>query len=325
MSLNTPEFEEFEKRRGLWIECLCGKDFHSVMREVSRMIWNAAAFRVVNESRLLAPPAKEGGVQINGLTHRLIDNCFFESQAVAIRRLMDTYPLEGRKGVYSLAGLLDDMAAHAHLITREHVFAIEGLEYDYEAAKEAVVRHCRQRDPHGTSSFSLPARLDWGRIRELHEMLDRLAGVDPQARSKQDSVRPAVFAALKKKVADRCREVSDYVNKRLAHAATPESREDIDAGEVSITLGHLWDAHEVICKVANFLDCYLLTGTSHSFLPVPQYNQFAYIDRPMVPTDQVNSMKAIWREYQQETRDWSGWGLNELEAEGILEGACGDT
>ena len=117
-----------------------------------RMIWNAAAFRVINEARRLAPPAEEDTVQLNGLVHELIDEGFFEGQLLAIRRLTDRYPITGdRRGydVWSLTSLLNDMQDHAVLMTRANFFAAEGLEYDVDSvrqrANEYLDRELRER------------------------------------------------------------------------------------------------------------------------------------------------------------------------------------
>ena len=113
--------EQFRTRRDLWIECFNGNDPHSIMNQICRMVWNTAAFQVINEARRLARPAEENTVQLSGLIHELIDEGFFEGQLLAIRRLTDTYPItddsRGRD-VWSLTSLLDDMRNHVHLMTR---------------------------------------------------------------------------------------------------------------------------------------------------------------------------------------------------------------
>ena len=105
MCKDTPEYSEFACKRDQWIEWLSGKDPHSITNQIIQMVWDAAVWRVINEARGLAPDAEEGGVQLNGDMHRLIDRTSFQSQAAAIRRLMDKSRVTGNRGVYSLYGL----------------------------------------------------------------------------------------------------------------------------------------------------------------------------------------------------------------------------
>lgn len=144
----TKDFPAFVEQRQLWIECFSGEDPNSVCKQLYQMIWNAAAYRIVNEARRLAPLAKEGGVQLNGMMHRLIDSCFWDSQVLAVRRLMDIYPIEEQeskkrdKSVFSLTGLLEDMEHHVHFLTRGNILAAEGLEYDADAVRRKEDAYC---------------------------------------------------------------------------------------------------------------------------------------------------------------------------------------
>jgi hypothetical protein len=119
-----------------------------------------------------------------------------------------------------------------------------------------------------------------------------------------------------------CKDVHFYVNKFVAHAATPQTRQAVNADNVAITLKQLWHAHEAICKVAAFVSVYLLTGTAYPFLPVPQYDQFAYIDRPLVGTENIPALREAWRSYEEETNKWSAWTVEEFLEE--YEASCPD-
>lgn len=304
---------EYEAKRTEWTRWLDGDDRHSVMNQITRMIWDAAIFRVINEARRLAPKDLEGGVQLNGMIHDLINRGFFVGQANAIRRLTDKSLAAGSRGVYSLHGLLEDMEKHAHLITREHIFAAEGLAYDGKPVREAFEEYCQQQERAGNGGCGVPNSLDWLRVDERHRQIDRLAGVAKNKRSRKDAVRPECFGRLKKKL-DVCGKLSAYVDKFIAHAATPGSRALVKADELNITLGNLWEAHEAVCTVANFVDVYLLTGTSHGFLAVPQYNQFKYIDQPLIAKEVVARLHEVWHEYDLETHKWAAWGMAQFEA-----------
>ena len=89
---NTKAYRRFKAKREQWLEQLCGQDRHSVVNQISRMIWDAAAFRIINEARRYAENADDGGVKLNGMVHQLLNKGFLASQASAIRRLMDKAP-----------------------------------------------------------------------------------------------------------------------------------------------------------------------------------------------------------------------------------------
>jgi hypothetical protein len=89
---STTAYQNFAAKRKEWRRVLRGKDRNAVFNQITRMLWDAAAYRIVNEARSLAPAANEGGVQLNGLMHRLIDDCFSVTQLVAIRRILDPNP-----------------------------------------------------------------------------------------------------------------------------------------------------------------------------------------------------------------------------------------
>lgn len=322
-SLDTPEFHKFQAKREQWIECLSGDDQHSVTRQIWTILWNAAAFRVINEARRIAVPTDDGDIPLNGMMHKLINDGFFISQAVAIRRLTDTYPIGGAKGVYSLTGLLDDMKSSAFLMTREHLFAAEGLEYEYEHIKQAAVQYCVDQARAGKTAYFFPEHLAWERHEDRHGAIDTLAGVQPENRLQTDPVRPEVFDVLKKKIKDTCSNVSRHVNTFIAHAATPDSRGDVHPDEVAVTLGHLWDAHEAICKVVNFVSVHVLYGATYGGLPVPQYNQFKHIEKPLVAKQNVQQLVKVWQDYEHETQNWGLWSLDEFENEMKQFRECG--
>ena len=275
------------------------------------MAWDAAAFQVVNKARGLAPSEPEGGVQLNGLMHRLLDRGFFISQMVAVRRLMDTYPLEGKQAVYSLIGLLKDMCDNRCLFTREAMLDAEGLEYDYEPIRKKADQYAIEQERAGHTAYSLPPNLAWFTHEDRHKDIDRLVDTRSQNRQPNDTIPEEVFANLKHKVEAACEDVKNHATKFIAHASTPGSRAQVN----QITLNHLWEAHRNLCQVTGFLAIYILGDSCPPFLTVPQYNQFKYIERPLIDRDQVGELQELWQQFDKDCRDWSQWGLNDYEQE----------
>jgi len=311
----TSENERFKAKRQFWINCLSGEDPHAIRRQLTAMIWNAGAYRVVNEARRLAPGAEEGRVQLNGLVHQLIDDCFFESQIFAIRRLTDTYSLHGERGVYSLTGLLSDMKKNIALMTRAHIFAAEGLTYDHETVRENFMHYRAEGRIAGERFWGVPPELEWHPLARRHQQIDRLSGTTEHGRSSDDSVRADVFVRLKKKLTDAADKVKVCANKFVAHAATPENRPYARVQDIGLTLNHVWEAHKSLCQVTRFVSVVLLGDSMAPPLPTPQYDHFDYIDMPLVTADKIACLQEEWRQYDEESQQWTKWGLDEFEAE----------
>ena len=52
-----------------------------------------------------------------------------------------------------------------------------------------------------------------------------------------------------------------------------------------------------------------------NLLPVPQYDQFAHIDKPLVTTAGIAALRDAWEAYERETDEWSNWGIKEFKFE----------
>lgn len=312
---NSSSQEQFKAKRELWIKCFSGEDRNSVLNQIYQMVWNAAVFKVINEARRIAPTNATGQAEINGMLHRFIDRCFFDSQFLAIRRLVDSSPFDGPKGVFSLVSLLKDMKLNASLISRENLFLVEGLEYDYEAVQQRELAYALEQSKSGKGAYWIPSELDSHSLQLRHEQIDALSGVKADQRKPENIVRVEVFDYLINKTEDISEGISLHVNKYIAHSATPESRQYENSDDLKITLGHLWDAHKVVCQVANFIDVYMLSRANHSFLPVPQYDHFEHIDRSLVSVAGVEALSKAWHEFHKETDSWGLWGIKDLQKE----------
>jgi hypothetical protein len=276
-------YEAFEQKRNEWLEWLLGDDRHSINNQVARILWDTAIFNTINEARRLAPEADAGGVQLNPMIHLFIDRNFFVSQAVAIRRLIDSGGVKGKRGVHSLCGLLDDMTSHATLLRRDHMLRAENHD------------------------------LCGAGLRELS--IDKMVGVEHTNRSSADTIRPGLFEYLKAELTARCEPLKQYVDKFIAHAATPDSRLTINADDINILRKTLSEAQKRILQTATFLGTGILYETNISPLASDTGKKFLYIDRPLVQTADIPQLGKAWVDYQRKTDRWSGWGLEDLLAE----------
>lgn len=278
-----------EQKRNEWLSVLSGADRNAICSQLSRMSWDIASFRSIVELRRLVPRDCDGSAKLNLLLHDLLDEGFFERQMLAIRRLVDSYPLSGDKGSLCLTAVLDDMIKHRHLLTRQLMCGL--------------LR--RKLPPHAAPML----------IQVIDERIDALAGIDPSRRANSDTISETVLQNLKRRITDAAADVKTYVDKFIAHAATPGSRAVKRADDIRITLDHVGAAHRAMCEVTGFVLIRVLADSCASFLPVPQYDQFAYLDLPLADSDGLMRIKQVWRQVDDECRAASQWGVREYETE----------
>lgn len=266
----------------LWRKCLFGKDPSSIFEQLSHMIWDAALFRLIMECRRLQLMQHPYLPELHIRLHMLIDSTFFQSQVVAIRRLVDTYSLYGNKGVYSLRALINDIEKHRDHLTRETFIALQGLPYDYS------------QTPGHSDDFI------WIDISEAHQQFDKLSDHHPEDRSRFDLIAGDVFQKLHKKI-DSCGEIARYVDKHIAHPATPESRDLIKSDDITIT--KIWDAHKTLYSIAEFLAASLY---SHEFsvLALEPPLMFMESDIPFLDLSHTTDLEKAWIMYRAETESW---------------------
>jgi len=283
-----------------WETWLFGNDTNSVKRQIHGMIWDAGVFLSINEARKFGPLDKDAQPELNATVHSYIDRCFFQTQAVAIRRLLDK-----RNDVVSLSRLIQTLKGNRTLLTRSNLLDVLGYPYDYEKEREAVYQTWAQAGSKAHSD-SGPDFINCTHSENVHKNMDSLAGVDSCRRSPADTIRPEILEWLDKRL-DPCAEISNYVNKFFAHCATPESREKINADEISVTLGKILDAHKTICQTAGFIGMNIFYRSFGNFLPTPQFDQFEHFEKPWITKDDLQKLYAFWNDYRAETDEWQNW------------------
>ena len=198
------------------------------------MIWNTAIFKLINEARRIAHPAGDGGVQLNGMIHRFIDELYFENQLLALRRLTDCKEIKKEKkeekdeSVYSLISLIKEMKRFSSIMTRENLFIVEKIPYDFELLRKKQMDYLFGRVKDSPGAFRVPRDVDWETSNKRHIQFDKLSGVIQSNRSPNDKIRPELFDSLEKNVRKNGAIIKNYINKFVAHAATKESREPCD-------------------------------------------------------------------------------------------------
>jgi hypothetical protein len=286
-----------------WEEWLNGSDASSIRNQIHSMIWDSAVFQSINECRRYAPKNEQGEIQLNGMVHRFINKCFFETQALAIRRFLDK-----RGDVISLRRLINDIEKHSHLLTRESILAAHDYLYDYEQEKARLSDEAFKNRPPDKKCVVMGQDYAKCCLAEgIHQYIDALAGIGCSDRSPKDFIRPQIFEWLKQRLSD-CEEIATFVNKFLAHSATPESKNYLKPEELDVTLGQILNAHKIICQTTIFIGGRMGIGSGFpDVLAIPQDDQFVHFDKAWASKETIEKLYEFWREYGVQTRDWHNW------------------
>jgi len=187
-------------------------------------------------------------------------------------------------------------------LTRESFFILRGIPYDYSEIKKREEEFIFQHINEGNNFVWIPRELNWQISAMTHSVFDRLSGVQEQNRGPNDIIAEKVFARLKEKL-DSCHDVTKYVDKYVAHSATPESRAIENVESTQITLKQLWDAHQTIYEVAEYLS-FVLFSESHFPLISKHPNTFDNWDISFLGQQDINRLETIYQNYWKITDNW---------------------
>lgn len=301
-----------EQSWAIWSDCLKGNDENSIFQQIFAMIWDTAIFRFVLESRQCQIAKNPSNPPLNVSFHSFLDRNYFQAQTAFIRRLADKskYGLTGNKGIYSLYSLIDDMSKRRLDLTREAFFELRHIPYDYTEIQKREKEFLAQQLKESKSAFRIPPEFDWEVSAEAHATFDRLCGTLAQNRNSEDIIAEKVFSRLKDKL-DMCREITNYVDKYVAHSATPESRSLENTDSTKITLKHIWDAHQTIYEVAEYLSG-VLFSEGHVPLAWKSPNLFDNWDASLLESQDINRLEVVYDEFGEETKKWQLEGTENL-------------
>jgi hypothetical protein len=200
-----------------------------------------------------------------------------------------------------------DIGENLTLITRENVLAARGLEYDFEPikqrAREKAWEEARTKRSHG----SFISRDRWAEAEHWHRIMDRLCGVDEAHRSPGDAPSQTKLDELGRELAVRGRNVQGWVDKFVAHAASPESRQTLERDQQDLSLAKVRLAERVIVRAANFVSHNFLEGTGLGGVPVPEFDQFLHVEKPFVVPSALQAMRQAWERHVVEFRSCEDW------------------
>lgn len=276
-----------------WYEVRKGEP-NTIQQQLFSMMFLDLAYRVLASARQSTEQGSAVAAQ-SGLLAHFLDQGYVATQVLAIRRLLD-----GRKDVFSLRRLLDDLTDHRALITRENYVCHDGLPFDSEAwqlqAQGVEVQIWGIQAP-GLHRF-LASRL-------RHEMFDRLSGVAPAARQREDLINEEVFKKLKKLLLnDIAEKIVLLSHKFFAHAATADSRGSLAFS--GIKLSDVDEVQRAFVRVERAItDILLFIAIGREVVPMPPLALFKGLEHPYASSEAIQNMDTIWDQLVHERNEWA--------------------
>lgn len=294
-----------------WVDWLKNDPVQSISTQIYGMMWDDATFRAINEARSYTTGGEWSSQ--NGMLARFIDSSYVAGQSLALSKLVDR-----RTDVISLGRLVAELRQHRHSVTRSDYLAIADLPYDYEpVAREALERMIRT-SKNGVSFSHEPTtgQLAWSVAQRQHEVFDRLSGCKPSERKPDDCLSDSIVTRLEAWLQiPEIQRIVQVRHKFVAHAADQKSRSALLNLPAGITLDDIETAHRALFRVAAAISGIILYDDSYSTpVPVPQYDQFAYWDRGLVPPEKVESLHRHWDEHEEQRSNWTDGLFDELVA-----------
>ena len=304
--VDTIRLENFLKKHEEWRSCLNGDDLHSIWRQQSSLLWDFALFQTINELRKEADknPTKETGFNIPVL--RLFDAGFAVTQAIGIRRLVDSQSKNNPlKRVISLKALVDDIKENQGLLVREVYLACHEWPYDPTPAKQRFLDGMASSGQKSSYvGMDTQGSEAWAASESAHERFDKLSETSPTARSREDAVSPKWFDLLDSKI-KICEEVRVLTDKFIAHASDPISRTEKNADQIKITLNKLAECHQALLQIASFIGGPLLQDAMSGGLPTPQFNHLENFDKAWVGEGCLNKAREYWNRQTDQIEEWT--------------------
>jgi hypothetical protein len=279
----------YRVKRTEWVNWLEDDEDHAIWQVLTQMVWNEVAF-----STLAGIADADGDSALNNtLIRDAVLYGHVAMQVLAIRRLTDT-----TKGVLSLSRLLQDIRRNRQLLTRENYVAFDGLPYDYAVVEEEHFRtlasDVRWGDTTGPRAF--------GSARRAHEQFDRLSGVSPDRRKRDDQLPTKLIDTIERWIADcGAKDIADWSHKYLAHAGSLASRQAI-AG-YGVNGAKIGTAIKGLARAAEAASAYLIysSGRMNALMDKALFNQFERLENAALLRKSTVDPLLVWdtvtREY----------------------------
>ncbi len=234
----------------------------------------------------------------NGLNNALLAEALLEghvaTQILAIRRLID----DGNSDIISLRRLVKDLRRNSALLTRENYVCFDGLPYDYAAVQQ---KQMMERAGKGFFWGETSGPLAHVTSRMAHEQFDKLAGIDPMKRSREDRLPVSLLTTVERWLDDSgAGQLAKWSHVFLAHAGGPQARKRI--ADLKVTTNKITDAIKALARVTEAISSWLLCagGRTNILMPTAQFNPFEKLDKPIMRAGGEADAYKFWHQLSDE-------------------------
>jgi hypothetical protein len=268
-----------------WWRWLRDDPHHALWQQICSMILEDVTFRTL----VAVAEADRDSVFHSPILARGLLQGYAATQGLFIRRLVDNT----RKTI-SLRRLLADIKNNLRLLTRENYVAGEGLPFDPGPEAQRYLAVVPSMQAHGA--------------------FDRLRGISPGPRSRDDRIPQCVINALESWLNTKeIEEVVEWSHMFLAHAADKASYQTVDFAALTPTLDKISAAQRQIVRTAEVVSAYFLRGPIHlSLVPVFQYSQFHRLEIGVRDPNAIKIGEQRWHDLAEERDHWTDSVLDEL-------------
>jgi hypothetical protein len=258
------------------------------------MVWRDVAFKALMVFSL----GNEENALSNPLLAEALVNGYVVLQVLAIRRLIED---TSNKERISLRTLLKDLKRHIDLFTRENYVCCDATPYDYQAVRKARFENAGNR---GQVEWVGPrgGPQDDALSESLHIQFDRLAGIDPMKRSREDRLPGRLVAIIEQWLdASGADELVAWSHAYLAHAGGPTERARL--GDLTVTVNNITEVIRNLARVAQATSLFVYGGgRSGALMPTAPFDQFEKLDKPIMHKEgEEQTARDRW---QQESVQW---------------------
>jgi hypothetical protein len=283
----------YRDKRRLWLDWIDDDEHHAIWTTLSSMVWTDAVFKNLTHFAL----GDESNALNNPLMMEALLNGHVATQVLAIRRLMDN----GGNDIISLRRLVKDLRSSFNLFTRENYVCFDGLPYDYEAVRRATFLEHAGEWGHGGIWLPTEGPQAHGTSELAHQQFDRLTGIDPANRRRDDRLPIDLLTTIEKWLNDSgADELAKWSHAYLAHAGGPEARKKIAA--LFVTADKISNAIKALACVTEAISAWLLFagGRSSALMPVAQFNPFEKLDKPVMQAGGESAAYDRWHRLSDE-------------------------
>jgi hypothetical protein len=134
-----------------------------------------------------------------------------------------------------------------------------------------------------------------------HMQFDKLAGIDPAKRSREDRLPVSLVTTIDTWLEDSgANDLAKWSHADLAHAGGPASREQIS--DLRVTANKITDAIRALSRATEAISAWLLWagGRSSALMSIVQFNQFEKLDKPIMQPGDEAAAYELWHQLSDE-------------------------